>query len=54
LEDPVGFLAGHGWAASLSQAGQPDATYGRWTLPVVPVTLPDFPHYWFVTAVRER
>lgn len=54
LEDPVGFLARRGWAASLSQAGQPDASYGRWTLPVVPVDLPDFPHYWFVTALRER
>jgi methyltransferase (TIGR00027 family) len=52
LDDPVGFLADHGWLASLSQAGQPDANYGRWSLPVIPMALPDFPHYWFVTAAR--
>lgn len=52
LDDPVGFLADRGWLASLTQAGQPDADHGRWNLPVVPVTLPDFPHYWFVTAAR--
>jgi hypothetical protein len=53
IEDPVGFLAERGWAPSLTQAGQPDADYGRWTLPVVPTSVPDFPHYWFVTATRQ-
>jgi methyltransferase (TIGR00027 family) len=53
IEDPVGFLAERGWAPSLTQAGQPDADYGRWTLPVVPTYVPDFPHYWFVTATRQ-
>lgn len=52
LEDPVGFLAERGWVSSLTQAGQPDANHGRWTLPVVPTHVPDFPHYWFVTAHR--
>jgi methyltransferase (TIGR00027 family) len=52
LEDPVSFLAARGWTARLSQAGQPEASHGRWTLPVVPVDQPDFPHYWFVTATR--
>jgi methyltransferase (TIGR00027 family) len=52
LEDPVGFLAERGWGSSLTQAGQPDANHGRWTLPVVPTDVPDFPHYWFVTATR--
>jgi methyltransferase (TIGR00027 family) len=52
MEDPVGFLAERGWRASLSQAGQPDANHGRWTLPVLPTTMPDFPHNWFVTAER--
>jgi methyltransferase (TIGR00027 family) len=50
MEDPVGFLAERGWQASLCQAGQPDANHGRWTLPVIPVTLPNMPHNWFVTA----
>jgi len=53
MEDPVGFLAERGWRASLTQAGQPDANHGRWTLPVVPTTLPGFPHSWFVTATRQ-
>ena len=52
MDEPVGFLADRGWLASLTQAGQPDADHGRWSLPVIPVTLPDFPHYWFVTAAR--
>jgi methyltransferase (TIGR00027 family) len=52
IDDPVGFLADRGWLASLTQAGQPDANHGRWSLPVVPTMLPDFPHYWFVTATR--
>ena len=51
MDDPVGFLAGLGWRAALTQAGQPDANHGRWTLPVVPATVPDLPHCWFVTAV---
>jgi methyltransferase (TIGR00027 family) len=52
MEDPLGFLAERGWSAALTQAGQPDANHGRWTLPVVPTAMPDFPHSWFVTAAR--
>ena len=33
LEDPAAFLAERGWAARLTQAGQPDANHGRWTPP---------------------
>jgi methyltransferase (TIGR00027 family) len=53
MEDPVGYLAGHGWRASLTQAGQPDAAHGRWTLPVIPTTMPGMPHSWFITAERR-
>jgi methyltransferase (TIGR00027 family) len=53
LEDPVGFLAARGWQATLTQAGQPDASHGRWRLPVIPTTMPDMPHDWFVTAERS-
>lgn len=52
MDDPQGFLRERGWKASLSQAGAPDANYGRWTLPVVPVMMPDMPHNWFVTAEK--
>ncbi len=53
LDDPVGFLAARGWDASLSQAGEPDAHHGRWTLPVIPLTLPTMPHNWYVTAQKR-
>lgn len=36
MDDPVAALTGRGWTASLTQAGQPDADHGRWTLPVYP------------------
>jgi methyltransferase (TIGR00027 family) len=53
LDDPVGFLAARGWTAAISQAGAPDANHGRWRLPVIPVTQPEMPHNWFVTAQKE-
>ncbi len=52
MEDPRAELANLGWTASLSQAGQPDADYGRWSLPVLPTAMPGVPHHWFVTAER--
>jgi methyltransferase (TIGR00027 family) len=53
LDDPVRFLADRGWRATLTQAGQPDANHGRWTLPVMPTTMPGMPHSWYVTAQRD-
>lgn len=50
MDDPVAFLAQRGWEARLTQAGADDANYGRWPFPVIPVTLPNMPHNWFVTA----
>jgi methyltransferase (TIGR00027 family) len=52
MDDPTGFLAERGWKAALTQAGAPDANHGRWRLPVIPVTMPDMPHNWFVTAQK--
>lgn len=52
MEDPVGFLKARGWKATLTQAGQPDANYGRWPFPVLPTMMPDIPHNWFVTAEK--
>ena len=52
LDDPEGFLAARGWKATLSQAGAKDANYGRWPYPVIPVTMPDMPHNWFVFAQK--
>ena len=53
MDDPVRFLADRGWQATLTQAGQPDANHGRWSLPVIPTTMPDMPHNWFVTAQKR-
>lgn len=52
LDDPPAFLATRGWQAALTQAGQPDASYGRWPFPVLPTHMPNVPHNWFVTAEK--
>jgi len=52
MDDPVGSLAERGWRATLTQAGQPEANHGRWSLPVIPTTMPEMPHNWFVTAQK--
>jgi methyltransferase (TIGR00027 family) len=52
LDDPEEFLGARGWQATLTQAGQPDANYGRWTLPVIPTKMANMPHNWFVTAKK--
>jgi methyltransferase (TIGR00027 family) len=52
LDDPEAFLGELGWQVSLTQAGQPDAHYQRWTLPVIPTKMPGMPHNWFVTAQK--
>ena len=54
LDDPIAFLAARDWDAGLTQAGQPDASHGRWTLPVLPTTLPNAPHNWFVTGAKRE
>jgi methyltransferase (TIGR00027 family) len=53
LDDPESFLAELGWEARLTQAGQPDANYGRWTLPVISTGMENMPHNWLVTARKE-
>jgi methyltransferase (TIGR00027 family) len=52
LDDPTAFLGGLGWKVALTQAGQVDAHYQRWTLPVLPTMMPNVPHNWFVTAQK--
>lgn len=53
MDDPEGFFGDRGWEVSLTQAGQPDANYGRWAMPVLPTTMPDMPHNWIVTAKKK-
>lgn len=50
MDDPIAFLAERGWAANLTQAGAVDAHYGRWPYPIIPTTMPNMPHNWYVTA----
>lgn len=52
LDNPESFLSARGWLATLTQAGQPDANYGRWTLPVIPTKMANMPHNWFVIAMK--
>jgi methyltransferase (TIGR00027 family) len=52
LDDPQGFFSKRGWQVSLTQAGAPDANYGRWLLPVIPTRMPGMPHNWYVTAEK--
>jgi hypothetical protein len=52
MDDPEAFLAERGWQTAITQPGQPDAYFNRWTLPVIPVKMPSLPHNWYVTALR--
>jgi methyltransferase (TIGR00027 family) len=52
MDDPIGFLAKRGWKTAVTQAGAPDANHGRWHLPIIPVTMPNMPHNWFITAQK--
>lgn len=52
FDDPVAALDRLGWRAELSQCGGPDAHHGRWPYPQIPISAPDLPHHWLVTARR--
>ena len=53
MDDPAGVLEELGWTATVSQPGDPGTDHGRWTLPVVPASMRDMPHSWYVTAERR-
>jgi len=50
----MGIRAGRGRLRPNVSGGMaaPNANHGRWTLPVIPATMPDMPHNWYVTAER--
>jgi methyltransferase (TIGR00027 family) len=54
MDDPRTYLSERGWRATITQAGAPDANYGRWLLPVIPTDMPNMPHNWLVTAVKGQ
>ncbi len=53
MDNPKAFLARRGWQATLSQAGEKNAHYGRWPYPVMPRLIPNVPRDWFVTARKK-
>jgi O-methyltransferase involved in polyketide biosynthesis len=54
MDDPETFLAMRDWKATLTQAGEEEANYGRWPYPVRPRTRPDMPRNWLVTAQKNQ
>lgn len=52
MDDPETYLSTPGWKAELTQPGAENANYGRWTLPVIPVKMPNMPHNWYVTVQK--
>lgn len=53
LDNPQQLLREHGWTATLTAPGAPDADYNRWPYPAIPVHLPDMPHLWYVTGRKQ-
>jgi methyltransferase (TIGR00027 family) len=50
--DPEVFLSTCGWQSSVVLPGEPEASYGRWVMPVVPRTVPGLPRTFLVRATR--
>jgi methyltransferase (TIGR00027 family) len=50
MSDPEMYFARHGWKASVVMPGDPDASYGRWTFPIIPRAVPGIPRTFYVTA----
>jgi methyltransferase (TIGR00027 family) len=53
LDDPEEVLARRGWKARLTQPGETEANYGRWSSLIIPHTMPNMPRYWLVTAQKS-
>jgi len=52
MADPDAFMAGKGWQATVVCPGEPEANYGRWTMPVVPRSIPGLPRTFLIRARR--
>ncbi len=52
-DEPEKLLSTYNWEASVLQAGDEGANYGRFTYKFQPRNVLDVPHYFFVTAVKE-
>jgi methyltransferase (TIGR00027 family) len=54
MADPEALLASKGWHASYVLPGEPEAHFGRWTMPTMPRAIPGIPRMYFVRATRAR
>jgi methyltransferase (TIGR00027 family) len=52
-DDPEGLFAKYGWRARVSQPGDDEANYGRWTFPVIAHDERELPHSFLVRALRD-
>ena len=50
VNDPIEFLAAHGWRGAVVEPGEPGANYGRWPFPAMPRDMPNLPRIVLVTA----
>ncbi len=48
--DPETLFAEHGWEAEVTQPGESEANYGRWSYPVAPRRMPGVPRLFLVRA----
>jgi methyltransferase (TIGR00027 family) len=53
MDDPAAVLEGLGWTPTVTQPGEPGASFGRWALPVIPAAMRELPHSWYVTGERR-
>ena len=53
VADPESYLAAKGWRASIVFPGEPEASFGRWMMPVVPRAIPGLPRTFLIRATRD-
>jgi O-methyltransferase involved in polyketide biosynthesis len=52
-DDPEDFFNEFGWSASVSQPGDADANFGRWTSALISRDLRELPHTFLVSARKK-
>jgi nitronate monooxygenase len=54
IGEPGAFFEQHGWKATLSSPGDPEANYGVWPFPPVPPNFTNMPRSYFVRATKSN
>ena len=52
MPDPDGFMAARGWQSSYVMPGEPEASFGRWVMPMIPRNLPGIPRTYLICGTR--